>query len=299
MIYFSVSGVETYWWLPVLAGFTLSSICSIGGVSGAFLLLPFQISILGFVSPAVSPTNLLYNVLAIPSGVYRYHKEKRLLLPLVGVMCLGVVPGLFAGVIFRVKFLPNPVYFKFFIAIVLIFILFRLIKGTFFAGNEKVILSAKNENVENMVINFRQINFLFTGNKYKIPTFQLIAICFAVGVISGTYGIGGGAIVAPLLVSVYRLPVYFIAGATLTTTFLASIAGILFYTVLAPYFSETGLAIAPDWKLGLLFGLGGILGMYTGARLQKYFSEKFIKIILACAMLIIIVKYVLQFFQNI
>ena len=33
-----------------------------GGVSGAFLLLPFQVSVLGFTSPAVSPTNLIFNI---------------------------------------------------------------------------------------------------------------------------------------------------------------------------------------------------------------------------------------------
>ena len=42
------------------------------GVSGAFLLLPFQMSVLGFVAPGVTPTNLVYNIVAIPGGIYRY-----------------------------------------------------------------------------------------------------------------------------------------------------------------------------------------------------------------------------------
>jgi len=41
------------------------------GVSGAFLLLPFQMSFLGYVNLSVSTTNQLYNVVAIPSGCYR------------------------------------------------------------------------------------------------------------------------------------------------------------------------------------------------------------------------------------
>jgi hypothetical protein len=35
-------------------------------------------SVLGFVSPSVTPTNLVFNITAIPSGVYRYLKERRL-----------------------------------------------------------------------------------------------------------------------------------------------------------------------------------------------------------------------------
>ena len=77
MIEFPISGVETYWWLPILVSFLISSLTSTGGLSGAFLLLPFQMSVLGFTSPAVSATNLLYNIVAIPSGVARFYKEKR------------------------------------------------------------------------------------------------------------------------------------------------------------------------------------------------------------------------------
>ena len=70
---FPVSGVKTYIFIPPLVAFILSFFTSMGGVSGAFLLLPFQMSFLHFTSPAVSSTNFLYNIVAIPSGVYRYY----------------------------------------------------------------------------------------------------------------------------------------------------------------------------------------------------------------------------------
>jgi len=69
---FPASGVETYWWLPIVVAFGVSSLTSAGGVTGAFVLLPFQMSVLGFVGPAVSPTNLVYNIVAIPGGVIRF-----------------------------------------------------------------------------------------------------------------------------------------------------------------------------------------------------------------------------------
>ena len=46
-----------------------------GRISGAVLLLPFQVSILGTPSPAVTPTNLLYNVLSTPGALYRYRRQ--------------------------------------------------------------------------------------------------------------------------------------------------------------------------------------------------------------------------------
>ena len=68
MMHFPVSGVEVNPLLPLLVAFAVSALTAPAGVSGAFLLLPFQVSVLGFHSPAVSPTNLVYNIFATPGG---------------------------------------------------------------------------------------------------------------------------------------------------------------------------------------------------------------------------------------
>ncbi|WP_199221429.1 hypothetical protein [Desulfonatronum sp. SC1] len=55
---FPVSGIEVAPWIPFVAGFAVAFVCPMGGVSGANLLLPFQMSVLGFVTPAVSTNHL-------------------------------------------------------------------------------------------------------------------------------------------------------------------------------------------------------------------------------------------------
>ena len=42
---------------------------------------------------------------------------------------------------------------------------------------------------------------------------------------------------------------------------------VFFFHILAQFYSD--LSVAPDWHLGLLFGLGRVLGMYLGERTQK------------------------------
>ena len=71
-MHFPISGVDCPIWLPPLVAFIVALATTPAGISGAFLLLPFQMSVLGFVSPAVTPTNLIYNVVAVPGGVARY-----------------------------------------------------------------------------------------------------------------------------------------------------------------------------------------------------------------------------------
>jgi uncharacterized membrane protein YfcA len=53
--------------VALAAAFIVSAVATPAGISGAVLLLPFQVSVLGTPSPAVTPTNLLYNVVSTPA----------------------------------------------------------------------------------------------------------------------------------------------------------------------------------------------------------------------------------------
>ena len=107
-------------------------------------------------------------------------------------------------------------------------------------------------------------------------------------------GIGGGSIIAPFFVTFFGLPVYTVAGAALMGTFVTSVAAVVFYQAIAPLYPE--LSVAPDWFLGVLFGLGGMAGMYLGARCQKYVPATAIKWMLAGIIVSTALKYVLGFF---
>ena len=92
-ILFPISGVETYFFLPPLLMFVISFFTSISGLSGAFLLLPLNMSLLGFTSVSVTATNFLYNAVGIPGGVFRFIREKRMVWPLACWMVAGTLPG--------------------------------------------------------------------------------------------------------------------------------------------------------------------------------------------------------------
>lgn len=94
---FPISGIEVNPFIPFVVAYVVSFITSMGGVSGAFLLLPFQVSMLGYTAPSVSATNQVFNIVAIPSGVYRYIREGRMLLPLTWAVIIGTLPGVFIG----------------------------------------------------------------------------------------------------------------------------------------------------------------------------------------------------------
>ncbi|MBT3233111.1 MAG: sulfite exporter TauE/SafE family protein [Calditrichaeota bacterium] len=297
MIEFSVSGVETYWWLPIVVAFCISSLTSTAGITGAFLLLPFQVSILGFAGPAVSATNLLYNIVAIPGGIYKYIRDRRVIWPLTGITTLSLMPGFVLGAIIRVKYLPDPRMFKVFIALVLLYLSIRLLADMLRkTASEK---HGGNDNGEFYWSDckFGQGTFSYNlyGTEYQISIVGIITVCSLVGIVSGIYGIGGGALVAPFYVAVFRQHVRAISGVALFSTFVVSVFGVFVYAALEWFYKETGLVISPDWALGSLFGIGGMAGIYFGAVIQKFLPVIYIKIILMICMGIIVVRYMMGF----
>ncbi len=127
-MHFAVSGVQCPLWLPPLVAFVVALLTTPAGISGAFLLLPFQMSVLGFVSPAVTPTNLVYNVVAVPGGLWRFMRERRMDWRLAGAVVAGTAPGVILGAIVRVRYLPDPRYIRLFVAAVLLYLAVRLLR---------------------------------------------------------------------------------------------------------------------------------------------------------------------------
>jgi len=310
---FPVAGVEVNPLIPPLVALVVSTFTSMGGVSGAFLLLPFQVSVLGFSSPAVSPTNLIFNIVAIPSGVYRYFREGRMNWPVAWVTILGTLPGLWFGALIRTTWLPNPRHFKLFVGCVLLYIGLRLLYDqTHWAKQKKAKILEFEAQVQKRLArvcqeagadcgralppaarvktaswSIRQVSFEFLGEIFSFNAPALFILALVVGLIGGTYGIGGGAIIAPFLAAIFRLPMYTIAGAALLGTLVTSVAGVGIYY---------SLGIAPDLALGALFGVGGFIGMYLGARLQKYVSGQVIRIGLGIVISSLALRYLIGYF---
>ena len=316
---FPISGVTTNVLLPPLISLVISFFTSMGGISGAFLLLPFQMSVLNYTAPSVSGTNHVFNIIAIPSGVYRYIKEGRMAWPLTWVVIAGTLPGVFIGYYLRVLFLPDPKTFKLFVGCVLLYIGIRLFKellsptkaqsaaaksleGKFKARAAEIKQEQSSKMaagipadavVKTTSVSLKKVEYEFWGEKFSFNTLGMFCLAFIVGIIGGAYGIGGGAIIAPFCVAFFHLPIYTIAGATLMGTFITSVAGAVFFSVLP---ASHGVSPLPDWPLGILFGVGGFVGMYLGAKTQKYVPQKFIKVFVGTAIMFLAIKYIVQYF---
>jgi len=252
-------------WLYIVAlaaSFTIATLATPAGVSGAVLLLPFQVSVLGTPSPAVTPTNLLYNVVATPGALYRYWRQGQTGGQLTRFLVLGTLPGVVAGSVIRVELLPASRPFEVVIALVM------------------VPLGAS------LLARKRPRDDVAPAKSWLSPA-RLAMAAAAVGCVGGIYGIGGGSVLAPLLIRSGRLPSE-VAPATLAATLVTSIAGVATFLVLSAHHRGS---VAPDWTIGILLGAGGLAGGYLGARLQPRLPEVTIRRLLGVLVIAVGVRY--------
>jgi uncharacterized protein len=231
------------------AAYAVAVLATPAGISGAVLLLPFQVSVLGTPSPAVTPTNLLYNVIATPGALYRYWRQQQTGGRLALMLIAGTLPGVIAGSVIRVELLPGPRVFDLVVAAVLVPL------GIWLALTRPTRPQDPDRPAR------------------LIPVPVLVILAAAVGCVGGIYGIGGGSILAPILIGSGRRPAE-VAPAALASTFVTSVAGVITFTILS--IQQHG-SVAPDWPTGIALGVGGLAGAYTGARIQSRLPDVLIR----------------------
>jgi uncharacterized protein len=247
--------------VALVAAFAVSAVATPAGISGAVLLLPFQVSVLGTPSPAVTPTNLLYNVVSTPGALYRYWRQHQTGGRLALILITGTLPGVIAGSVIRVELVPGPRVFDLLVAALL------LPLGIWLAATRP------GRNSE-------------PARPRRIPAPALVILAALTGCVGGIYGIGGGSILSPILIGSGR-PASQVAPAALASTFVTSLAGVVMFTILSV---SQGTA-APNWPTGIALGIGGIIGGYTGARMQSRLPDTLIRRIVGILAIAIAVRY--------
>ena len=244
--------------VALAAAYAVAVLATPAGICGAVLLLPFQVSVLGTPSPAVTPTNLLYNVVATPGALYRYWRQHQTGRRLALVLIAGTLPGVIAGSVIRVELLPGPRVFDLVVAAVLmpLGIWLTLTRPSRPQGPDRP--------------------------ARLIPVPVLVILAAAVGCVGGIYGIGGGSILAPILIGSGRRPAE-VAPAALASTFVTSIAGVMSI--------HQHAHVAPDWPTGIALGVGGLAGAYTGARIQSRLPDLLIRRVMGVLVIAIGARY--------
>ena len=102
-----------------------------------------------------------------------------------------------------------------------------------------------------------------TGATARVLAPRLVGSGFAVGALSGFFGIGGGFLIVPALMAATGMPLAYAIGTSLVAVF-------AFGATTAANYAVSGYV---DWVLALSFVAGGAAGGVIGAALSRYLTR--------------------------
>ena len=137
-------------------------------------------------------------MVASPGAIWRYWRQGQTGGKLTWLLLAGTLPGVVAGSIIRVYLLPGPEVFDFVVAAMLIPL------GSWLALTRSAPA---------------------TTGRARLPRLLIGLIAAVAGCVGGIYGIGGGSILAPILITDGQ-PLSQVAPAALSSTFVTSLAGV-------------------------------------------------------------------------
>ena len=293
----------------IIGAILVGTYFSMIGAAGGMLMAAFQVmvvqtaGILGInAANVLRPSNMALTLFSPLGSFYRYAvKERRVAWP-VGIS-FGV--GIFLGSIwlgkYAVQYLPMKTYKEWLgVLVVLMGIqtLYELspkmmekrknIKAMVKKFNEAVAkaraegTSVEMGHIEAIKSGLTDYRFKFWGEEFKINPLLFGLLGLGIGVVSRSFGIGGGFLLVPAMTTLGALPMYVAVPISLIGTSFSSIGAFIGYLI---------NGYLPDMWLMISIIIGGFVGGMLGSRAQKLFSEKTLKIVLAITLFFLFFRF--------
>lgn len=293
----------------ILGAIIVGTYFSMIGAAGGMLMAAFQVLVVHTAGPVginaanvLKPSNMALTLFSPLGSFYRYAVVERRVAWPVGIS-FGV--GIFIGSIWLGKYvsayLPLSAY-KEWLAILVVLMGIQTLRELMPKAMEKrknikamvkkfneAVAKAKKEGtsvemgriepVKNGLTDYR---FKFWGEEFTINPLLFAILGLAIGVVSRSFGIGGGFLLVPAMTTIGALPMYVAVPISLIGTSFSSIGAFIGYLM-------TGYL--PDMWLMLAIIIGGFVGGMLGSRAQKLFSEKTLKVVLAITLFFLFFRF--------
>jgi uncharacterized protein len=293
----------------IIGAILVGTYFSMIGAAGGMLMAAFQVLVVQTAGPiginaanVLKPSNMALTLFSPLGSFYRYAVVERRVAWPVG-LSFGV--GIFIGSIWLGKYvsayLPMKAY-KEWLAVLVVLMGFQTlrelspkmmekrknIKAMVKKFNEAV-AKAKSEGtsvemgrIEPVKTGLTDYRFKFWGEEFTINPLLFAILGLAIGVVSRSFGIGGGFLLVPAMTTIGALPMYVAVPISLIGTSFSSIGAFIGYLM-------TGYL--PDLWLMISIIIGGFVGGMLGSRAQKLFSEKTLKVVLAITLFFLFFRF--------
>ncbi|PNZ98061.1 sulfite exporter TauE/SafE family protein [Staphylococcus massiliensis CCUG 55927] len=266
----------------VLVGLLSAIIGALVGIGGGIIIVPtliyfgMDMGILKGITPQIAiGTSSVILIATGLSSTLSYIKTKQVDIKNGSIFLFGVIPGSFIGA-FLSNFLTIDsfnLYFGIFLIFVAILLMVRnKIKPISYFQKEKYLKSYTDANNETY--------------HYGVPPIVAIICSFLIGIITGLFGIGGGALMTPLMLIVFRFPPHVAVGTSMMMIFFSSLTS-SFGHILQGHV---------DWFYALILVISSYIGAKIGVRINRAVKSDTVVLLLRTVMIMLSIYLIVKSF---
>ncbi len=293
----------------VIGAIAVGTYFSMIGAAGGMLMAAFQVLVVNTMGPVgvnaanvLKPSNMALTLFSPLGSFYRFAVVERRVAWPVGIS-FGV--GIFIGSIWLGKYvsamLPMAAYKEWLAVLVVIMGIKTLTEMTPKAMNKRKNIKAMTQKFNAAVVKAKETGeamemgsiepvktglmdyrFKFWGEEFTINPLLFAILGVLIGIVSRSFGIGGGFLLVPAMTTLGALPMYVAVPISLIGTCFSSIGSFLGYVMIGYW---------PDWVLAGCIVIGGFAGGMLGSRAQKLFSEMQLKVVLAITLFFLFFRF--------
>ncbi len=313
---FPLAGARVPIWHLVWMGFWTGYTMAVVGEAAGIFALPYQMSVLQFITPSVTPTTQLLTFINPIGALFGFIRNKQYNWDFALWVCAGGATGALIGPFIRLTVLADPGPFKMAVGLALAIAGIHLCWAAFRRVNRsqgiegKFAAEAKASRaqgarapyaipagipIETIAKDGAHLTIGFWGERWRMHQPTLFLIGFGVAVCASALGVGGGFLLVPIFAAVYALPMYVLVAASIPYVIILSAVAIFTYTFIVPLFS--GATLYAEFAWGLFASAGGVFGAWLAAKTQRFVPQHFLKLMLGGITGVAGVLYVIDFFH--
>jgi uncharacterized protein len=253
--------------IDVLVAFVVSLVAgvigSMVGIGGGIINAPY-LSYLNYTPSQISSTSLIAVLFTSISSSIQYIRKGLTEKKFGMVLAISSIPGTFVGVYISNSFTLNE--FRFYFALILmgtsVYLLFR----SKLLGQEK-----KASGLSEHYTNWKSPRLLV-----------LVILSFMAGILSSSFGIGGGIIFVPCLIIVLGLGMKKASATSQFALIFTSLSGLILFI----------LDGKPNYSMGFILSLGSIIGGTLGSMLTSRLKSDILLKIFSILLLVVSLKLI-------
>lgn len=266
--------------IAILIGFLSAFVGSLVGLGGGIIFVPAMLFLydnfasFSWANPqAIVGISLVTMVFTGLSSTLAYFKLKRVDIKTGVIFLIGSMPGSIIGSWINTKLDIDDFSLYFGILMLIVFAMMLL--------DRQKLLKNKQLEINKYTRTFEIDGEMYQYNVTYVPAFIL---SFAVGALSGLFGIGGGTISVPAMILFFGIPVQVAIATSMFMIFFISLISATTHIVLGHIV----------WAYVLFFVIGSYIGGTVGAKTSKLFKGKTLEWILRILIVIAALRLILE-----